>query len=194
MFRTISNLLYRSKDPTRLWRPETSRVTVDLLAGTLCGIKVGGLVDAGAAIEALGPTEDAKRAARGFYEWYSQGVSGLVDDSRLYDFTIAVRGWGKQMRDFRGQYTLSGRPVQVAGLEAEAVEKLIGEPFARSTRGDLVLFYEYDHGEVEYAFDDDGTLLSIEFAYEPELAVTKVRQYYGVEKELPAALAERKLG
>lgn len=194
MMRAINNFLYRRKDPTKLWVPDPSRITVDLLHCTLCGSKVGGIVGNSAAIESLGPTEDAKRAARGFLEWYSQGVSALIDERKLYDFTIAVQGWGKWMRSYRGQITLDGQNVEVAGLTSEAIEKLLGEPFARSTRGELVLFYEYDHGEVEYAFDeDDGTLSTIEFAYESELSVTKVRRYYGIDKELPEALAQRKL-
>ena len=38
-----------------------------------------------------------------------------------------------------------------------------------------------------------GTLNTIEFAYESELTVERARKFYGIDKELPETMAQRKL-
>ncbi|HEY4330584.1 MAG TPA: hypothetical protein VGN88_12670 [Phycisphaerae bacterium] len=189
MLRAINNLLYRRKDPTRLWRADAARVSIDLRRCTLCGRNLGTVsAGAGAEMECLGATEDAKKASRGYLEWYSKGVYALLDADRLYDFTVIVAGGqGSRYGSYTGKFLREGQELMVSReTTAENILEWLGEPFAKSERDDLVLFYEYGEGEVQYAFDEDWKLESVEFGYEPELGVKKAREYYGIERELPA--------
>jgi hypothetical protein len=186
MIRTLGNLLYRSKDPTRAWRADASQWVVDVRRCTVCGTAVGGPF---AGLAALGPSENARQAARGYPEWRSKGVFCVVEHGRIGDITVVLRP-SKLFKPFPGRFLNDGRPIDLSNTATvETLTTLLGEPFGTSNNDwddATVLFYEWDTGEAQFAFGNDtGTLDSVEFWYEPELAQSGACDTYGIDKVFP---------
>jgi hypothetical protein len=186
MLRPLTNLLYRRKDPTRMWRPDATQLVADVRRCTFCDVPVGGNFSQ---LVPLGPSEDAKQAAKGYPEWPSKGVFCVVEHGRIGDLTIVLRP-SKAFRSFPGRFLNGGEPITLTN--ATRLEELIaqlGEPFGTSNNDwddAKVLFYEFPAGETQFAFGNDtGALDSIEFWYEPELQQKGACETYGISKVFP---------
>jgi len=193
MLRPLTNLLYRRHDPTRDWHPDVTRLIADVRRCTLCDVPVGGAL---AGLAPLGPSENARAAAKGYPEWPSKGVYCVVEQDRIADLTIILRP-SRAFAAFPGRFLNDGSPIELTNaLRPEALIAQLGEPFGTSDNDwddATVLFYEFDTGEAQFGFGNDtGTLDSIEFWYEPELAQAGACDTYGINKAFPDAL-KRKL-
>jgi hypothetical protein len=193
MIRPLSNLLYRSRDPTRQWREDATRWVVDVRRCTVCGTPVG---EGFAGLSPLGPSEDARQAARGYPEWRSKGVFCIIEHGRIGDITVVLRP-SRMFKPFPGKFLRDGQPIDLSNATTtEELVRHLGEPFGKSDNewdDATVLFYEWDTGEAQFAFGNDtGTLDSIEFWYEPELSQPGACETYGIAKPFPDEL-KRKL-
>ena len=184
MLRSITNRFYRRKDPTRDWVAVPAATDVDLRRCTIGGAAMGG---AFAALRGLGPSEDARHAARGYPRWYSKGIFAVIENDRLTDLMLVFTGG--EFVPFAGRFFLEGTPVKVSSDSTpESIVGLLGEPFGQSVKeeGCVILFYEYEEGEVQFAFDTQRQVLeSIDFQYDPELSDRGACEYYGIEKTFP---------
>jgi hypothetical protein len=186
MIAALSNLLYRAKDPTRSWQPDPSRLIIDVARCTLCGTPVGGPFSA---LTPLGPSSVAKAASRGYPEWHGLGIHCVVEDGLLGDMTIVLRP-SRVFRAFPGRFLANDRPIDLTNRTTpEQLVEFLGEPFGRSDNDwddALVFFYEHESGEAQFAFgNDDETLDSIAFWYEPELSQAGACETYGIRKPFP---------
>ena len=186
MLRAITNMLYRHKDPTRYWVPDPSRLLVDVRRCRFCGAALGGNF---ANLTVLGPSEDARKAARGYLEWNSRGVYCMVENGRIGDFTVVLAD-SKRFRSFPGSILNDDVPAAIsARTTPEELVTQLGEPFGRSKNDwddAVVYFYEYEAGEVQFAFDKErGTLDAMDFWYEPELSQRGACETYGIQKAFP---------
>jgi hypothetical protein len=140
----------------------------------------------------LGRSENARQAARGCFEWRSKGLYCCIEDGRLADISVSLvasRGFAA----FGGRVLYWGEAISVSrATTPEMLVGLIGEPFGRSNNtwdDAVVLFYEYDCGEVQWAFGKKGgTLEMIEVWYEPELSQGNACETYGIGKPFPEEL------
>jgi len=189
MLRAFSNIIFRGKDPTRFWIADPSALIVDVRRCTICGGTLGGDFTN---LRGLGPSEDARKAARGRLEWGSLGVCCSVENGRIADFTVTTAN-SVSFRRFAGTILNDHVPVSIsARTTPEQLAAVLGEPFGRSNNewdDAMVFFYEFDTGEVQFAFDRKrGTLDTIEFWYEPELSRDGACKDYGIEKPFPKEL------
>ncbi len=106
MFRPLANLLYRRRDPSRFWLEDSSKLIVDIARCSVCQVHVGGFIED---LCPLGPSEDAQRAAKGYLEWYSKGVSCIVEDGKVGDFTINISPTLPRTAAFPGQFHHNGQ-------------------------------------------------------------------------------------
>ena len=98
----------------------------------------------------------------------------MIENGRLADFTVILLP-SRRFRGFPGQILSDGKPLPITHqTTADQLVTLLGEPFGTSHNDwddATVLFYEFDTGEVQCAFDKSRrTLDSLEFWYEPELS------------------------
>jgi hypothetical protein len=189
MFPRLFNFLFRAKDPTRLWTPDRNRLAVDIRRCTLCEAALGGPFEN---LHPLGPSENARRAARGYPEWCSKGIYCMIENERLADFTVIPLP-SRRFRGFTGQILSNGKPLAITNqTTTDHLIELLGEPFGTSNNDwddATVVFYEFETGEVQFAFDKSRrTLDSIEFWYEPELSQKGACETYGIPKTFPDRL------
>lgn len=193
MLRPLANLVYRRKDPTRDWREDPTQWTVDVRKCAVCGTPVGHPFSG---LAPLGPSEDARQAARGYPEWRSKGVFCIIEHGRIGDITIVLRP-SKVFQPFPGRFFADGQSIQLSGATTvDGLQRLLGPPFGQSNNDwddATVLFYEWESGEAQFAFGNDTrTLDSIEFWYEPELSQPGACETYGIPTPFPDHL-KRKL-
>jgi hypothetical protein len=182
----VSNLLFRHKDPTRDWVADPDALIIDIRRCTLAGTALGADFRE---LRKLGPTENARKTVRGIFEWYSKGIYCRINNQKLSDFTAVLSG--SDFMPFAGRFVVEDKPVAVSAQSTpEAIMALLGEPFGRSDQEEstLVLFYEFECGEVQFAFNKDlAALETIEFWFSPELADQRAREAYGIPDPFPDA-------
>ena len=193
MLRPLINFLYRQHDPTRAWREDVTQLIADVRRCTLCDVPVGGNF---VKLSPLGPSEDARSAARGYPDWHSKGVFCVVEHGRIADLTIVLRP-SRAVKPFPGRFLNDGQRLDVSNAtRPEELIAQLGDPFGKSDNDwddAMVWFYEFEAGETQFAFGNDtGTLDSIEFWYEPELQQAGACETYGIHKLFPESF-KRKL-
>jgi hypothetical protein len=190
VFRALSNLLYRDRDPTRAWVATPSPLIADVRRCTLCGVALGGNFSG---LSALGPSEDARQSSLGAANWRSRGVYCKAEGGQLSAFTLELdRSAGLQ--PFQGVILNDGQPLAISNQTTpERLQSALGDPFGQSAAdGETVLFYEYASGEVQFTFSRNlGTLESIECCYEPDLSWPDQLAWYGIEKPFPEEFRRR---
>ena len=164
MLRPLANLLYRRKDPTRGFLADPARLAVDVTRCTVAGAAVGGPFGA---LDPLGPSDHAGRAAQGYPEWRKLGLHCIIEHGRIGDISVVLRP-SRAFRAYAGPFLSNGTPVALShATTPEELAALLGEPFGRSANDwddAVVFFYEHPAGEAQFAFGHDtGTLDSIEF-------------------------------
>jgi hypothetical protein len=113
-----------------------------------------------------------------------QGVEIESDDQNLNSLFITLG-------DYQGEFFCSGNAVSITpNTSPTEIEKTFGEPYWRdSSDGELILFYEYQAGEIElqFEFPDSKSLGYITIAKDGVLSEAEQRQSYGVDKPWPPA-------
>ena len=113
------------------------------------------------------------------YKPQGEGIEVGVKDG-LFDF-ISIN-----FHEFCGQIKHNGTK-SLAGKAVNEIINEFGKPYWTDQDEEVILFYEYDNGdiEVQFEFDTDGKLIHMLIAKDGVLSKDEQRKAYGVDKAWP---------
>jgi len=178
---------FRRKSPTAAWRADlTALLVLDLDRFELNGVGFGGEV---AGLRFLGPSESKA------FDYPSKGLQLDVDSSGLLEgLVVSLRGGvylgatpPGSVKEFAGRIRLSGRDLAPHELRsASDFVEAWGEPYWRDQDEDeILLFFEFESGEVQVELTQEGVPQVLLVTPEPLMADLAQRQAYQVTAPWP---------
>jgi hypothetical protein len=184
----LLSFLFGPGNPTRRWvRDPALRLEFDLSASALNGVRVGGSLEA---LAALGPVESAYELRFERYCYYSQGLALRAEAAgRLWGFELFLddRACPAYVA-YAGSFRHAGQPIPLAAMAEGHVLAVFGPPYWRdaSDEEEVILFYEWPDVEWQMEFAADGGRLRVlTVTAERVMADPEQRGFYGVTAPWP---------
>lgn len=171
-------------DPSRDWQRSAGlQLQFDLNAGRL---NSAGLGDHFEALSFLGPSNNRRLAALGWFEFHDLGITIECDDWDIVEIVLVLRDENAEVRPYAGKFLFRGREVELAGATEQSFVEHFGDCYWRAQDDDeIILFYEFPELEWQVEFDLRGCIKAMDVTNRILMADEEQRELYGVTKAWP---------